>query len=139
MEASPAKLPDDTWGVRVYDPAGDAGSWSGQGVTVESKGGKTWMAQLGELVENDPDKHVAKYRKVSKKKADQLELPPIAGGADPEPVPTSSERLYIDVSYVAQLGTYGPFENRQTAEQVVIALASRPDVIGAKIRKGGQA
>jgi hypothetical protein len=84
MQASPAKLPDGDWGVRVYDP-GQAGAWTGQAVTVESKGGKSWTSVLAELVSHDEAKGVALYRKAKKAKEQQptllTEHPPIAGGA----------------------------------------------------------
>lgn len=64
MQASPAKLPDETWGVRVYDPA-HADKWTGQPVTVNSKGGKSWTSVLTEMVSFD-GKSVALYRKAEK-------------------------------------------------------------------------
>lgn len=85
MQASPTKLPDDTWGVRIYDPSGDAGAWSGQPVTVTSTGGKSWQSVLGEMVENNPAKHFAKYRKAAKDQAVQPTLVQVAQ-ALPAPV-----------------------------------------------------
>ena len=74
MQASPAKLPDDTWGVRVYDPA-YADQWTGQPVTVEAKSGKSWTSVLVELVSYNEAKGVALYR-------------PAAKGAKPAAAPT---------------------------------------------------
>lgn len=142
MHASPAKLPDDTWGIRIYDPEGDAADWSGQGVTVETKAGKSWNAQLGDLVQSDAAKHTALYRKADKKAAKQpvwpqQPLPPIAGAQDAEP----DTGWIVDVIYHGETaspatdatGEYGPFATRQAAEQALIALAGRSDVKEAKI------
>ena len=97
MEASPAKLPDDTWGVRVYDP-GQAGAWTGQAFTVQAKSGKSWTSVLTGLVSHNEAKGVALYRPAAKKaKAAPAQaptlfspapLPPIAGGAPDEGEPT---------------------------------------------------
>ena len=95
MQASPAKLPDDTWGVRVYDP-GQAGAWTGQAVTVQAKSGKSWTSVLTELVSHNEAKGVALYRPAAKKAKtpagptlfSPAPLPPIAGGAPDEGEPT---------------------------------------------------
>jgi hypothetical protein len=88
MHATPAKLPDDTWGVRVYDPA-HAGDFTGQPVTVESKGGKSWTSVLTEIVSFDSIKGVALYRKAEKGQAVQptLAAAPVQAEALPEPAP----------------------------------------------------
>jgi len=50
------------------------------------------------------------------------------------------KRLYVDVERVDAVNTseryvvYGPFSERQMAEECVIALAARADVLKAQIR-----
>ena len=158
MQASPGKLSDGTWGVRVFDPA-QADKWSGQPVTVESKSGKSWTAVLGDLDSYD-GKSVALYHRVEKKAKPEPQTlfaqPPMAGGSSeadqapaplPEPefmldldkkvpnpnFPKADERLYVDVTYANGPGTFGPFENRQNAELALVALAGRTDVTDAKV------
>jgi hypothetical protein len=154
MQASPAKLPDDTWGVRVYDP-GCAGDWTGQAVTVQSKGGKSWTSQLTELVSHDEKKGVALYRKAEKNaKPVQQPLPPIAGGAPeadeawpapsmviepPTAAPVSGTTFTVEVTYLDPTrgisGTFGPFNFRATAEQALVAVAGRTDVSSATLKE----
>jgi len=85
MQASPAKLPDDTWGVRVYDPA-HADKWTGQPVTVSAKGGKTWTSVLTDLVTFD-GKSVALYRKAAKNGNGASAPTTLPGLSDESPAP----------------------------------------------------
>ena len=63
MQASPAILNEDpkVFGIRIYDPDGDASMWAGQPVTVESRGGKSWGAKVGQLVRVEKDGDVGVY------------------------------------------------------------------------------
>jgi hypothetical protein len=152
MQATPAKLPDDTWGVRVYDPA-QAGAWTGQAVTVQSKGGKSWTSVLTELVSHNEQKGVALYRKAEKnaQQPAQQPLPPIAGGAPepdeapapvmlalpPTPAPGTTftvKAVYLDPTRGIG-GSFGPFNTRTMAEQALVAVAGRSDVSSATIEE----
>jgi hypothetical protein len=62
MQASPAILNEDpkVFGIRIYDP-GNGAVWAGQPVTVESRGGKSWGAKVGQLVRVEKDGDVGVY------------------------------------------------------------------------------
>jgi len=162
MHASPAKLPDDTWGVRVYDPA-NAGDFTGQPVTVEAKGGKSWTSVLSELVSHDATKGVALYRKAEKGQAVQptltavpapapvavapeqpapIEEPPFMLDPDKQvPNPNyqggSINRYRVDITFAdptrALTGSFGPFADRSLAEQCLVAVSARTDVASAAL------
>jgi hypothetical protein len=53
MQASPTKLEDGSWGIRIWDPNGNAAGWSGQAVTIEARSGKSWGAKVGMLVKHE--------------------------------------------------------------------------------------
>jgi hypothetical protein len=151
MQASPAKLPDDTWGVRVYDPA-HAGDWTGQAVTVQAKSGKSWTSVLTELVSHNEVKGVALYRPAAKgaKAAPAptptlfapAPLPPIAGGAPDEGEPTPKtgtfnplkpdEPIAWDAPEAAPATTTDPAITRVTvgavADLLKAAHAANPDI-----------
>lgn len=94
LQISFAKLEDDTWGVRVYDPRKSGGhlGLTGQTVEVEKRDGTTKTVTLGEMAfQGNGDKGY--YRTAGSKPKTSAETDKSTAPKPPSPPVNTDERL----------------------------------------------